>query len=90
MIRSSTCRQSSLPPHQPSSAAFCEGSVPRERAKPLVFHARRREEEPLEKSRHKSAAVTEAMGNKSSAPSKGADAGGARGDEAVGAAAGQI
>lgn len=44
----------------------------------------------MEKSRHKSAAVTEAMGNKSSAPSKGADAGGARGDEAVGAAAGQI
>lgn len=57
---------------------------------PLVFHAPRREEQPLEKSWDKSAAVTEAMGNKSSAPPKGPDTGSARDDEAAGAVAGQI
>lgn len=57
---------------------------------PLVFHAPPREEEPLEKLWDKRAAVTEAMGNKSSVPPTGPDTGSARDGEAVGAAAGQI
>lgn len=57
---------------------------------PPAFHAPRREEEPPETLWDKSAAVTEAMGNKSSVPPKGPDAGSAREDEAVGAVAGQI
>lgn len=57
---------------------------------PLVFHAPRREEKPREKLWDKSAAVTEAMGNKSSVPPKGPDTGSAPDDEAVGAVAGQI
>lgn len=57
---------------------------------PLEFHAPRREEEPLEKLWDQGAAVTEAMGNKSSVPPKGPDTGGARDEEAGGAVAGQI
>lgn len=76
--------QTILPPSPPTFIGRLPRRKPsRERANPLAFHAPRRGEEPPEKSWHNSAAVTEAMGNKSSAPSKGAHAGSAREHEAA-------